>query len=108
MFYYHVDLRAELARDQDPVYLLSLIKRLPAESMTYSLMRDEEKWRDFLGKGPEWYLLADVFDAINQNTRATGQWKKKAPKFEPYPRPGVKKATSVKGFLKTLGGIGKH
>ena len=33
-------------------------------------------------------MLADLFDAINQNTRACGNWgNKKAPKIEPRPRP---------------------
>lgn len=38
-------------------------------------------------------MSADLFDAINQNTRATGQWGKgKAPKIPAYPRPQPKKA----------------
>lgn len=76
--------------------------------MTYSLMRDEGEWRDFLGKGPEWYVLADLFDAINQNTRATGNWKKKPPKMEAYPRPGVKDVSRPKSVVSKLGGIGQH
>ncbi|MFI0985021.1 hypothetical protein [Streptomyces exfoliatus] len=37
-------------------------------------------------------MSADLFDAINQNTRATGQWGKgKAPKLPEYPRPKAKK-----------------
>ncbi|MEU5403712.1 hypothetical protein ABZ348_30975 [Streptomyces sp. NPDC005963] len=33
-------------------------------------------------------MSADLYDALNQNTRATGQWGKgKAPKFKPWPRP---------------------
>lgn len=37
-------------------------------------------------------MKADIFDALNQNTRATGQWGKgKAPKFKPWPRPAATK-----------------
>jgi hypothetical protein len=36
-------------------------------------------------------MTADLFDALNQNTRATGQWGKgKAPKIPAYPRPKAK------------------
>lgn len=31
--------------------------------------------------------MADLFDALNANTRATGQWKGPAPKLPEYPRP---------------------
>lgn len=32
-------------------------------------------------------MLADLYDALNLNTAATGNWKKEPPKFDPYPRP---------------------
>lgn len=35
-------------------------------------------------------MLADLYDALNQQTRATGNWGKKAPKIPPYPRPTKK------------------
>lgn len=39
-------------------------------------------------------MAADIYDAISQNTRASGQWGKKgAPSIPPYPRPKV----TVKG-----------
>jgi hypothetical protein len=42
-------------------------------------------------------MTADLFDALNQNTRATGQWGKgKAPKIPEYPRPKTKKADKKK------------
>lgn len=37
-------------------------------------------------------MTADLYDAINQNTRASGNWGKKgAPKIAPWPRPTHKK-----------------
>lgn len=79
----------------DPSLLLSLIERLPDTSMTTALASGG---RHLFGWGQDRYLAADTYDAINVNTTATGQWKSKAPKIDPYPRPKVtlpkaKKAT---------------
>lgn len=41
---------------------------------------------DHVGWDQTTYLLADIFDALNQNTRASGNFKK-PPKIPPYPRP---------------------
>lgn len=41
---------------------------------------------EFIGWGTERSLLADIFDAINANTRATGQYKQR-PKVVLWPRP---------------------
>jgi hypothetical protein len=44
--------------------------------------------RTHFGWGTDRHLLADVYDAVNQNTRATGTWAKgKAPTLPPWPRP---------------------
>lgn len=52
----------------------------------------DDDWREHFGRSYEWYAIADLYDALNQNTRATGSWKKgKAPTFDPYPRPSTKK-----------------
>lgn len=71
-----------------------MIARLPLGSAFVSMQLAERsggEWRDYLGKTHEWFAMADVYDAIMLNTRATGQYKKnKAPKFDPYPRPGRK------------------
>lgn len=65
-----------------------LIKRLPDTSMTAALASGG---RDHFGWGADRYMLADLYDAVNQNTRATGNWgKKKPPKFPEYPRPKTK------------------
>ncbi|MEU3265118.1 hypothetical protein [Streptomyces bacillaris] len=57
-------------------------------------------------------MSADLFDAINQNTRATGQWGKgKAPKIPSYPRPKTSKAEKKKGKPlkpRTVAEIYKH
>lgn len=47
--------------------------------------------REYFGWGVDRHLNADLFDALNVNTKATGQWKKgKAPDFPLWPRPGRK------------------
>jgi hypothetical protein len=33
------------------------------------------------------HLAADTYDALNLNTRATGNWRKKAPELPAWPRP---------------------
>ncbi|RPF45745.1 hypothetical protein EDD96_2309 [Streptomyces sp. Ag109_G2-6] len=56
-------------------------------------------------------MTADLFDAINQNTRATGQWgKNKAPKIPSYPRPQPKKKAPDKKAkkLRSVAEIYKH
>ncbi|MFF3249738.1 hypothetical protein ACFYWP_01740 [Actinacidiphila glaucinigra] len=53
--------------------------------------------RDHFGWGVDRHMQADIFDAINSNTRATGQWGKgKAPKIPPWPRPKVSKKPETK------------
>lgn len=43
---------------------------------------------EHFGWGVDRHLAADTFDALNQNTRATGNWGKKGPpKFPEWPRP---------------------
>lgn len=98
MFYYGFDLREwVIALDTEtpgmaPSFVLSLIQRLPDTSLTAALASGG---REHFGWGADRHMAADIFDAINQNTRATGNWSKKPPKIEPRPRPGkgvVKKA----------------
>lgn len=68
-----------------PRFVLSLIQRLPDTSLTSALASGG---REFFGWGADRHIAADLFDAINQNTRACGNWGKKPPKIEPRPRPG--------------------
>ncbi|MCJ0870255.1 hypothetical protein [Streptomyces sp. AP-93] len=61
------------------------MRRLPDTSLTVALAAGG---REFLGWGQDRHLMADLFDALNANTRASGQWAKgKAPKLPEYPRP---------------------
>lgn len=77
--------------------MLSLVERLPEGSKTFSLMQDEEHWRAYLDVDGHYYALAAIVNAINCNTGARGNFKKK-PKFEPFPVPEsiVKKARKKK------------
>lgn len=91
-----------------PSVVLAYIDRLPLGSKYMSERLAKEmggNWRDFLDKGVDWWLTADLYDALNQNTRASGNFKK-PPKIEPYPRPGKgkKKPKSLKDVVKLLGG----
>jgi len=74
--------------------VLLLAQRLPDTSLTVALASGG---RQFFGWGVDRHLAADTFDALNQNTRATGNWAKgKAPKFPAWPRPATKKAPADK------------
>ncbi|WP_201308879.1 hypothetical protein [Puerhibacterium puerhi] len=53
-----------------------------------------EKWVEHFGWTRDRYMMADFFDAMQFNTQATGNWKKKAPELPKYPRPKVVKKQS--------------
>ncbi len=72
--------------DIAPLLVISLIERLPEGSKTVSMMQGNQHWRAFLDIGPMYYVLAGIFNAINGNTIATGNFKKR-PKFDPWPTP---------------------
>ncbi|MFF3006356.1 hypothetical protein ACFVTF_26545 [Kitasatospora sp. NPDC057940] len=75
-------------RGPSPVFVLALVQRLPDTSLTAALAAGG---RHLLGWGQDRHLIADLYDAVNVNTRATGQWGKgKAPKIPPWPRPTSK------------------
>lgn len=99
--------------DGDPALVLALYARLPQDSMTRAQERDPENWFYYMGADPSYYLLAGIYDAVNLNTRATGQYKKgKAPVFEPYPLPEKRAALAAEravrrtaaGLFRALGG----
>jgi hypothetical protein len=66
------------------------VRRLPDDSLTIALASGG---RAHFGWGADRHLLADVYDALNQNTRATGNWAKgKVPTFPAWPRPKARTA----------------
>lgn len=70
------------------------MQRLPDTSLTSALLNGG---RDHFGWGVDRHIQADIFDALNVNTKATGQWQKgKAPKFPAWPRPSSKSKKSAK------------
>jgi hypothetical protein len=76
-----------------PRLVLGLLAELPEDAATVASIRGGDEWRGWTrGTG----VLADLYDALNVNTRATGQWKRKPPKIDPYPRPEQKKAGKKK------------
>ncbi|MGW5130884.1 hypothetical protein [Streptomyces sp. NPDC004135] len=83
-------------RGPSPALVNLLVQRLPDTSLTVALASGG---REHFGWGVDRHMKADIFDALNQNTRATGQWGKgKAPKFQPWPRPkAAKKKDRPKG-----------
>ena len=70
-----------------PRLILGLLYELPEDSATVASIRGGDEWR---GWTRQVSILADLFDAQNLNTQATGQWKKKPPKFPEFPRPKQK------------------
>ncbi|MEU9044101.1 hypothetical protein AB0D63_20840 [Kitasatospora sp. NPDC048343] len=90
-------------RGPSPALVLLLAQRLPDTSLTVALASGG---RDFFGWGVDRYLTADLFDAINSNTRATGNWAKgKAPKIPPWPRPTAKAKTAPAKKHASVAGI---
>ncbi len=78
-----------------------MVRRLPDTSLTVALASGG---REHFGWGVDRHMQADVFDAINQNTRATGQWGKgKAPKIPPWPRPKAPKKPAKAAAEKKTG-----
>lgn len=67
-----------------PRLVLAVVASLPDTSYTAALIQGGP---EFSGWGVDRHLAASIFDALNQNTVATGQWKK-VPKIDPFPRPG--------------------
>ncbi|WP_405057047.1 hypothetical protein OG474_30465 [Kribbella sp. NBC_01505] len=76
-----------------------LARGLPDTSLTVALASGG---REFYGWGADRHMQADLYDALNQNTRATGHWQKKAPDIAPYPRPTPKTAPAERPKTKTV------
>ncbi|MFD6636771.1 hypothetical protein ACFWDN_13250 [Micromonospora chalcea] len=76
-----------------PLVVMAYVQRLPDTSLTAALASGG---RQFFGWGRDRAMIADLIDALNQNTRATGNWGKgKAPKIPEYERPKAKKKRKV-------------
>lgn len=81
-------------RGPSPALVLLLLPRLPDTSLTRALASGG---MEHFGWGVDRHMLADLYDAINQNTRASGQWGKKGPpKIPPFPRPTITAKTGDK------------
>ncbi|WP_329793885.1 hypothetical protein V1227_18940 [Lentzea sp. DG1S-22] len=63
------------------------MQRLPDTSMTAALANGGMR---HFGWGVDRHMQADTYDAINLQTRATGNWGKTPPKFPEWPRPNDK------------------
>lgn len=104
-FYYRVRLADTIAgHGPSPYEIRLLVQRLPTESLTSALMRGS---RDYFELSREWRVLADIYDAIQLNTIASGNWKKgKQPAFKPYPRPDTEaEKAPPKQAVKSLFGM---
>lgn len=77
-------------RGPAPSLVLPLIEGLPDDSMTAALASGG---MHLLGWGEDRYLRVATYDALNLNTRATGNWKK-PPTFDPWRRPQAKNRTA--------------
>jgi hypothetical protein len=78
----------------DPSLLLSMIERLPDTSLTAALMAGG---RQYFGWGVDRAIAADLYDAVNLNTTATGNWKEgKTPTIPSWPRPKIQVAPNAR------------
>jgi len=93
--YYRVDLTEVVAGGgPSPALVLALVEGLPEDSATVAAMRGGRDWRGWTRTA---LLLADIYDAINANTRASGRWRRKPPTIPPYPRPKLRQGQRRRG-----------
>ena len=72
-------------RGPAPALVVALALGLPDTSLTAALASGG---RRHYGWGVDRHLAADTYDALNLNTRATGNWRKgKTPDLPAWPRP---------------------
>lgn len=85
LFHYGVDLVETVeGRGHSPSVVILCIKRLPDTSLTHA---KHIGGMEHFGWGQDRHLHADLYDALNENTRACGNFKGKPPKVPKYPRP---------------------
>lgn len=93
--YYRVDLTEVVAgRGPSPALVLALVEGLPEDSATVAAMRGGREWR---GWTQQTRVLADLYDAVSLNTRASGRWKRRAPRIPDYPRPKQRRGRGRRG-----------
>lgn len=107
--YFGIDIEAVVeGRGPSPELVLTAVRALPDTSLTVALAAGG---REHHGWGADRHMIANVFDAINLNTRASGNWGKgKPPRLPEYPRPKAKKPTtkvSLRDVFGRLTGGGK-
>lgn len=90
-----------LGRGPAPLFVLQVVRGLPDTSLTSALASGGI---EYYGWGVDRYLLAEMYDSLNLNTQASGQWKGKPPQFKPFPRPqnGAKKKKGEKVTVRDL------
>ena len=82
-------------RGPTPALVVALALGLPDTSLTAALASGGRRQ---YGWGVDRHLAADTYDALNLNTRATGNWRKgKAPDLPAWPRPTTSTAASAGG-----------
>lgn len=86
-------------RGPSPRQVNILARGLPDTCLTVALASGG---REFRGWGVDRHMSADLYDALNQNTRATGHWDKKAPDIPAYPRPDGKTKPEERPKAKTV------
>lgn len=87
-----------LGKGPHPKVVLRLAQGLPDVSLTVALASGG---RDHYGWGVDRHMAADLYDAVNANTRATGNWQGKPPKFPAWPRPTSKPGDAHKASRPT-------
>lgn len=96
-------------RGPNPALVLLAVQALPDDSLTAALSAGG---RDHYGWGVDRHMRANLYDALNLNTRASGNWGKKGPpKLPDYPRPkskpaeqpAPKKVTARQAILRMIG-----
>ncbi|MFC4334089.1 hypothetical protein [Salininema proteolyticum] len=77
-----------------PRLVLELVRWLPDTAAVYAA---DAGGREHYGWGVDRHMRADLFDAIQNLTRAAGQWRKKPPKLPKWPRPKPPKRQKKQG-----------
>lgn len=104
LLYYGVDLVDVVAgrSHHSPRLVVALIEWLPEDSAFAAAINGGRRW---LGWTEDRMLRAALYDAMNANTVATGQWKKRPPRIDPWPRPNrrKRKPTSIAAIRRHFG-----